>query len=164
MAFNVFDFATGQLSYPERVSHVYFNGRVGARLEELKDIKTPSAKEKKEIKELEAELEKSKLSFHLRGVSAKVRDILEREIDKRAEKEGWSASERNVKLAHEIYAKTIVKVVNPDGEVNDDPWTGEDVERLIGEAPNGALTKFVKDCAHVAVKAIQFDDGVDVPF
>ena len=164
MAFNVQDFVTGQMSYPERRTSIYFNGRVGDKLAELKKIKDPSAKVKKEIKDLEAELEKSKLVFLLRGFPLTVRTAIENEVEELAKKQGLSESEKSTEFAYRLYAKAVISVTDPDGNVNEDEWTAEDIRNVIERSPNGAPMNFIQDCAHVTVQSIKFDNNVDVPF
>lgn len=171
MAFNVFEFATAQVKYPERRPVVYMDGATGLKINDLRKkvadgnlTDAQESKAKKEIKALETELEKSKLTFLVRGFPTAARNVIETETKEEGEKAKWSEEEITNETVYRIFAKAIVSVTSPDGEVDEQEWTSKNVRDLMDTAPQGALNRFTDDIVHVTARAVEFDQGVDVPF
>lgn len=173
MAFNVFEFATNQTKYAERHPVVYMNGRAAQEILDLKNklddrkSKPNTADEKKiraRIKELQKELDASKLIFNVRGYATSVRTTLEEGVRAECEKDGKTKDETDMAVTFAVFAKAIESVTSPDGEVDTQEWTADNVRDLMESAPPGALTQFTEDILHVTVRAIEFDKSVDVTF
>lgn len=169
MAFNVLDYVQGSL-YPSKEANVYLDGNARSRLTHLQDelkvgvTKTREAEIKKQIKAHREALEKSKLVFYFQGFAPHVRQTLSEAVRAEGEKKKWDNDRIQQETTNRILAKAIVKVENSDGEVDDHEWTGEEVEKLMEVAPNGALNEFISAGVHVTAEALKFDQGVDVPF
>lgn len=171
MAFNVFDFITDSIEYPERHPVVYMNGKAASQINDLrneldKSVTTASraAAIRKEIKALQKALDESRLTFHVRGYSPAVRESIETEVRELAEEQGWEEDKTTEEITYRVFAKAIVSVTNADGEKDERPWTPENVNDFMKAAPNGALTDFTKDVIHVTVRAVEFHNSVDVTF
>lgn len=173
VAFNVFDFITDSIEYPERRPVVYMNGKVASQINDLRAElekgeeslpKTRIATIRKDIKELQKELDKSRLTFHVRGYSPAVRESIETEVRELAEEQGWDEERTTEEITYRVFAKAIVSVTNADGEKDEKPWTPENVNKFMKAAPNGALTEFTNDVIHVTVRAVEFHNSVDVTF
>lgn len=179
MAFNVFDYAVDSIEYPERHPVVYMNARAGSRINDLRveldknDHKTEDngglsrsriAAIRKEIKELQKELDKSRRDFHVRGFSPEVREIIEQGVRDKGEEEGWDEERTTEEITYAIFAKAIVSVSNADGEKDEQKWEADNVRDFMKRAPNGSLTEFTNDIIHVTVRAVEFHAAIDVTF
>lgn len=173
MAFNVFDFITDSIEYPERHPVVYMNGRVASQINDLRNemekggeglSKPRAAAIRKEIKELQKALDGSRLTFHVRGYSPAVRESIETEVRELAEEQGWEDDKTTEEITYRVFAKAIVSVTNADGEKDEKPWTPENVNKFMKAAPNGSLVDFTNDVIHVTVRAVEFHNSVDVTF
>lgn len=169
MAFNVLDYVQGSL-YPSREADVYLDGNALSRLQRLNEdlkketSKTRQAEIKKEIKAHKADLEKSRLTFHVQGFAPHVRQSITEAVRTEAEEKGWDDEKSDAEVMNRIFAAAIQKVVNANGEFDEHKWTPEEIATLMNTAPNGALKDLISAVVHVTTETLKFDQGVDVPF
>lgn len=173
MAFNVLDFITDSIEYPERHPVVYMNGRAASQINDLRNelekggeglSKPRAAAIRKEIKELQKALDESRLTFHVRGYSPEVREAIEQSVRDKGEEEGWDEERTTEEITYLVFAKAIVSVTSADGEKDEQKWEADNVRDFMKRAPNGSLVDFTNDVIHVTVRAIEFHNSVDVTF
>ena len=105
--------------------------------EQYNDATTEEAvKLEPRIKELQAVIEKSKLTFRLRGIRPELIDSTQAAADKRAADAGMDEGEAAMDFINEIIALHIVSVTRAeDGAVDERVFTSEDAKVLADYLP-----------------------------
>lgn len=134
---------------PEDIVEVYLNSDAAYKLSKLSDElsgtidPTEVAKLEAEAELLKAEILKSKLTFHMRGIDQSAIELMEkqaRDLNKDNEDEdAWLIDYFCALIASNVY-----KVEDADGNVDDSVFTIEDARKWRGSLPAeawGALTE-----------------------
>jgi hypothetical protein len=144
------------------------------KLAKLKDSKAPRTLDEKtvsfedvaEIQEvidgLNEKLEASGLTFSMRGMEpAIVQEITKRHFVTAEDEEN---PDKNIARDNELIAKSIIKVTNAQGQVDEHVFTADEVNHWRGKLLDGEFLKLVQAVAKVNLNGALFSVAVDAPF
>lgn len=165
--FSLADAVKGR-AYPEKAIEIYLDAgsafEFAATTEELKRL-DPEAAEYAELSEkvlqLEAEILKSKITFHMRGVG---QEIVEQITQDANEKYGEDAEAWAKHYTCALVASNILYVADHEGNVDESKFTTEEVATLRGAMPIDGWQTLVETMQKLTLAASYFDAVTDAGF
>jgi hypothetical protein len=115
-----------------------------------------------EIDALNSKLEESALTFHMRGMEPGIVDSITKSFF--TEPGDEENPDKNTARDNELIAKSIIKVVNAKGAVDEHVFTAEEVALWRTKLLPGEFLKLVQSVARVNLNGALFSFAVDAPF
>lgn len=161
--FDIIAFIEGS-NYPEKTVKLYTNGKAALQLREAR-ADADSAANKKLIKALEDEIEKSSMTFYLRGLAPAIIEVMMKKIQLNSKDiSDEERVKRFLESTDSLTAASIVKVETADGRVDSRSWDTDRAAKLRGALLQSEYEKLADGVNTVNFDSKLFSDSVDAGF
>lgn len=177
--------AVQDVAYPTGQAVIYLNGQLAQeyndakaeldllKAEESQGIADPEQAELQEkLDTLLAEIRKSALTFHMRGVAPAVKKAISakaraqfkipKQADEDEKNEIWL--KENAWITNELIRHSIVKVVNAKGQVATKAYENADIQKLADTLIESEFSKLDALCAKLSQASYLFSESLDADF